>query len=188
MSENADEPKIVYHYTTLDTMMKIAKTATIWATSINYLNDVSEGEYFGQLVRERIPVYQATHQVDASAMFDEFLKTSSERVSARPFVASFSEDGDSLPQWRSYCPNGNGIAIGLRVDCLKRSFVNTDGGEKPSALSPRFLKVSYLDTMTPESLDREITSAIELTNILFSLAPNSLWCNGPKIGMAVSVA
>jgi hypothetical protein len=33
---NADEPEIVYHYTTMDTMVKIVENATIWATSINY--------------------------------------------------------------------------------------------------------------------------------------------------------
>jgi hypothetical protein len=38
------EPEVVYHYTSMDTMTKIAKNAEIWATSINYLNDVSEGE------------------------------------------------------------------------------------------------------------------------------------------------
>ena len=35
------------------------------------------------------------------------------------FVCSFSEDGDSLPQWRGYCPNGLGIAIGFSSDVLK---------------------------------------------------------------------
>jgi hypothetical protein len=33
---NAKEPDVVYHYTTMDTMTKIAQGASIWATSISY--------------------------------------------------------------------------------------------------------------------------------------------------------
>ena len=41
-------------------------------------------------------------------------------------MASCSGKADSLPQWRSYCPNGNGVAIGFQVDCLNRAFVKRD--------------------------------------------------------------
>ncbi len=41
-----------------------------------------------------------------------------------PFVASFSLVPDSLSQWRSYCPNGNGVSIGFRTECLRRAFVS----------------------------------------------------------------
>jgi len=172
MSETADKPEIVYHYTTMSTMMKIAETATIWATSINYLNDVSEGDYFRELVRKRIPEYLITHQVDDPTIFDDFLNAPSETLAElRPFIASFSQDGDSLPQWRSYCPNGNGVAIGLRVDCLKRSYVKDAGSGEPSTKSLiRFVKVNYLDTMTSATLDdtiaTNITSAEELAKVM----------------------
>jgi hypothetical protein len=122
MSDKLTEPEVVYHYATMDTMMKIAESGCIWATNINYLNDVTEGDYFQQLIRERIPEYRATHQVDDPSIFDEFLNASPQDVVSRPFVASFTQDSDSLSQWRSYCPNGNGVAIGFRVDCLKCAF------------------------------------------------------------------
>ena len=35
-----------------------------------------------------------------------------------PFVASFSENGDQLSQWRAYCPKGNGFSIGFRYSDL----------------------------------------------------------------------
>jgi hypothetical protein len=42
---DANEPEVVYHYTSMDTMIKIVESATIWATSISYLNDDSEREH-----------------------------------------------------------------------------------------------------------------------------------------------
>ena len=40
------EPEVVYLYTTMDTMVKIVTSGKIWATSISYLNDSSEGEHW----------------------------------------------------------------------------------------------------------------------------------------------
>jgi len=45
------ETAVVYHYTDVDTMMKIVDSACLWATSIKYLNDVKEYEHFRDLVR-----------------------------------------------------------------------------------------------------------------------------------------
>ena len=49
------ETAVVYHYTDVDTMMKIVDSACLWATSIKYLNDVKEYEHFRDLVRKNIP-------------------------------------------------------------------------------------------------------------------------------------
>ena len=108
---DAKEPEVVYHYTSIDTMMKIVDSASIWATSISYLNDVSEREHYLRLIRERIPVYRQSHSLPDESIFDDFLNESDLGFQSRPFVASFSEEDDSLPQWRSYCPHGNGVAI-----------------------------------------------------------------------------
>jgi hypothetical protein len=75
-------------------------------------------------------------------------------------VASFSQDLDSLPQWRSYCPNGNGVAVGFRVDCLKRAFVDSKGDPNVSKLPAitakvTFRAIDYVDNSIVESLDEE---------------------------------
>jgi hypothetical protein len=162
------EPEVVYHYTTIDAMMKIVKDKTIWATSISYLNDTSERDHYLGLVRDRIPEYRQTHPLDDPDIFDEFLREFDSGLEYRPFVTSFSEEDDSLPQWRSYCPQGNGVAIGFTVECLKRSRVEeiiTLGELKdfadafaPSRLS--FKKVEYLDGSSGETLDQDITVAM----------------------------
>ena len=71
----AVEPEVVYHYTTMDTMIKIVSSNSIWATSINYLNDVSERDHFRCLIRDRIPTYIENHDLETqkSGMLNDFL-------------------------------------------------------------------------------------------------------------------
>jgi Protein of unknown function (DUF2971) len=163
---DAKEPEVVYHYTSIDTMMKIVDSASIWATSISYLNDVSEREHYLRLIRERIPVYRQSHSLPDESIFDDFLNESDLGFQSRPFVASFSEEDDSLPQWRSYCPHGNGVAIGFRVECLRQSHIPP--GVAPSAMvfssiytRILFRKIDYLDASSVQSLDEVITAGID---------------------------
>jgi Protein of unknown function (DUF2971) len=177
MPKNVEPPEVVYHYTTMDTMTKMAEDASIWATSISYLNDVTEGDYFLQLIRDYIPTYRKTHTLEDEKIFDIFLDKSHRAFESRPFVASFSEEADSLPQWRSYCPNGNGVAIGFRADCLKRAFVkplNELKGAEPAQSTPlvSYREVDYLDDITLESLDAEIDWVIVASK--FAAQKNSL--------------
>ena len=94
-------PEIVYHYTSMDAMMKIANDGSIWATSVLYLNDVSEQEFYLELVRKYLPEYRKLHPEDSS-IFCNIETPGSADFTQRPFVASFSYEGDSLSQWRSY--------------------------------------------------------------------------------------
>jgi hypothetical protein len=84
-------------------------------------------------------------------------------------VASFSQDSDSLPQWRSYCPNGNGVAIGFRVDCITRAFVkpkeDSSGSELRSNPSVTYMKVDYVDSIGIEVLDKNIALGILLSKL-----------------------
>jgi hypothetical protein len=170
---DAEEPEVVYHYTTMDTMIKIAHSESIWATSINYLNDVSEGDHFRHLIRGRVPAYIRDHQLEDVSILETFLMTPNppvlETFATRPFVASFSQDSDSLPQWRSYCPNGNGVAVGFRVDCLERAFVKLKGdsseSESPNRSNVNYMKVDYVDSIGVEFLDKNIAVAIATSKV-----------------------
>lgn len=145
----ASSSEAVYHYTTMEAMMKIANSAAIWATSISYLNDASEREHFLTLIRKRFPKFCEIHAPADSEIFAGALLPRKDAVRNRPFVASFSEEGDSLTQWRSYCPKGNGVAIGFRVDCLERAFLRDP---RPHSDEVSFGPVNYVDS---DSLDRE---------------------------------
>jgi hypothetical protein len=162
-----EEPEVVYHYTTIDAMMKIVNTASIWATSINYLNDTSEREHYLNLVRNRIeaarglvfPPFDTDNEI-----FAEFLNPDERNFAERPFVASFSQEDDSLPQWRSYCPQGNGVAIGFSTECLRNSTVQPNDEDRAMYAmgfwpSISFSKIDYLDTSSIGWLNDDIVSA-----------------------------
>jgi Protein of unknown function (DUF2971) len=186
---DANEPEVVYHYTTMDTMMKIAESESIWATSISYLNDVSEGDHFRRLIRQRVPTYIRDHPSEDLSILKTFLNTPLPPVldtfATRPFVACFSQDSDSLSQWRSYCPNGNGVAVGFRVDCLSRAFVkptvreltvamelrmeqlereDSHVSELPNRTNVTYGKIDYVDSIGVEVLDKDIAWAIGLSD------------------------
>jgi hypothetical protein len=162
------EPAVVYHYTGVDTMMKIVDNGCLWATSIKYLNDVKEYEHFRDLVRKNIPKFIEGHTLkrDERELLEEFCrpKNTGEATkfvqaigSSGPFVASCSSDDDSLPQWRSYCPNGNGVAVGFRVDCLK--LARAVGLEFLHS-SIRFGAVEYMELSDELRVDAEIQKAV----------------------------
>lgn len=109
------EPKVVYHYTSLAAMMNILKTQKIRATDIAYLNDVSERNLLLDIVDQQIVNFAAVRNIDGTP----FRIATGSRLLDGPYVSSFSSEGDSLNQWRSYCPVANGVSIGFRTECLK---------------------------------------------------------------------
>jgi hypothetical protein len=152
----------VYHYTSMQAMMSIVQNASIWATSIRYLNDYTEGEHFTRVVKQRAPAFCRSRSIDPK-IFEEMARNQSDFI-WRPFVASFSREPDSLTQWRSYCPSGNGISLGFRVDCLKRASVLQDHSTMTETFNGTFVtfdQVQYVDDLDEESLDVEIALVTE---------------------------
>ena len=96
------KPEILYHYTTIDAMMSIAKGRKIWATSISYLNDSSEGDHLLGMIRRRLPALLTKHSFDDSVL--ELLSYTDIEIEDRPFIASFSSEGIR-------CPSGALIAL-----------------------------------------------------------------------------
>lgn len=107
-------PKTLYHYTSMSGLLGIVRTEQIWASHIRYLNDVSEQDHIWSLVRARVAerLAQATERT-VKVRLEELLAAVDQRRVEDIYVASFSADGDLLSQWLSYCPQGNGFAIGF---------------------------------------------------------------------------
>jgi hypothetical protein len=167
-------PEVVYHYTGIAAMMGIVESGSIWATSICYLNDVTEEEHFLGMLRRLLPDFLSRNNVTQAHKnaLDILNDDSPLPFEARPFVASFSKHGDSLPQWRSYCANGNGVAIGFRVDCLKRAAIK-DVPNEVIFPNPSFLQVKYLDAGMVESADETFENLLKAVDQLSN--PNPAW-------------
>ncbi len=61
------------------------------------------------------------------------------------FVASFSENGDDLTQWRAYCPGGVGFSIGFDSEALNTQWVADPNGGEPQFVGGVLKKVRYLE-------------------------------------------
>jgi hypothetical protein len=115
---------LLYHYTDAKGLIGVIESRQLWASNVMHLNDASE---FVQAVRiMRAEIAQRLRD-DPSGLDPEWCGLLSEMESeddesyyrtSRPFVASFSENEDQLSQWRAYCPNGNGFAIGFSYSDL----------------------------------------------------------------------
>ena len=130
--------------------VRTESSEAIWATNIRYLNDVLERRHFLSLIHNHLGLSSP------NALNDELLGLLSDEIANNsksfidlPFVASFSGDRDYLPQWRSYCPQGNGVCIGFRTDSLLNAFVDDQPGTLTSDMlhmppSVSFEAVRYL--------------------------------------------
>jgi len=101
----------LYHYTSGAGLIGIFESDSIWATQIHYLNDSEEFRHAIGQVRDYMEVLwergdRRTRSV-CSAIFGSLLRL--EKLAL--YVACFSEEGDSLSQWRGYCPPGFGYNI-----------------------------------------------------------------------------
>ena len=162
-------PYVVYHYTSMATLLKILTRPAIHATGVNYLNDTTEREHFIRLVSQRLPSFIKENSLTDTGIFDTFSERASNLHSERalvlsPFVASFSEDGDLLNQWRSYCAEGNGVSIGFRAECLRGASFPPPGDSEAawlwSAPTISFRKIAYLNEERTDFVDDGIRRAM----------------------------
>jgi hypothetical protein len=108
----------LFHYTDAHGFSEIVKTGEIWATHFRFLNDAKELHHGEALIMEEAARLQ---QAAATEIQKEFYKLFLDsfpffKLSARihVFIASFSEQGDQLSQWRAYGGGGSGYAIGFQ--------------------------------------------------------------------------
>lgn len=112
--------EILYHYTSQQGLIGIASSKNIWATKIHYLNGVAEFAYAIKIARISLGGYKNKfpEENDLWKEIDDELE-SIENINI--FVCSFSEKGDLLSQWRSYCREANGFSIGFKYSQLYSS-------------------------------------------------------------------
>lgn len=138
-------PPVLYHYTSMDAFLSIVSSYQIRATHIRYLNDISEAEWMWNAVSERLEQIKLSAKCEEQAKnVTEILGMIKERRSVNDFVASFSENGDDLSQWRAYCPGGAGVSIGFDTKALNTHWVANPNGGEPTFVGGSLKKVRYL--------------------------------------------
>ena len=116
----AEPREHVYHYTTIEGVVGICTSRTIWATNVSYMNDASEYIYATQIIEEVTRAYAAHHPG-----FEGYLSACHQNpleLGLDVYAACFCEEGDLLSQWRSYARQGTGYAIEFSWPKLRDRF------------------------------------------------------------------
>lgn len=114
-------PDRLYHYTSSAGLMGILKTSKIWATKIHFLNDKSElnlaFKYIRAEVKRQLKKGRASRSPEE---LEKMLAILDNIEKINVSVASFTEEGDQLSQWRGYCKVGDGYSLGFDGEKLRQ--------------------------------------------------------------------
>lgn len=120
---NRKRPSILFHYTTPIGLLGISQSKKIWATDLRFLNDKKEFQHSLDITNS---ILEGFYKVDDNPKklkglnydFVEFVRINlREKWNPKVYVASFTEEGDLLSQWRGYCSKG-GFSIGFHFNSL----------------------------------------------------------------------
>lgn len=104
----------VFHYTSGEGLCGILEKRSLWATHIRFLNDAREFHHATELAKSELAKASTYAQKKVADKLLELLGS----MSGTTWVASFSEEGDLLSQWRAYCPRG-GYSMAFAPDALR---------------------------------------------------------------------
>lgn len=115
---------ILYHYTSGNGLLGIISSDSLWATNIHFMNDAHEFNHFIKILYNEIEsqfVYLGDCCSDQwkEEWYDAILSNINNYDLKDTHVVCFSERGDSLSQWRGYCPPGFGYSFGFDKDILE---------------------------------------------------------------------
>jgi hypothetical protein len=108
----------LYHYTGQRGFLGIIKTKQIWATHSQYLNDRREYKHALDLVADEIDRLFLSVDQESQSVLRRMKEGISGIENINVCVSSFSEDDDSLSQWRAYGGGKSCFAIGFSPDTL----------------------------------------------------------------------
>ena len=98
----------------------IIESKKIWLSDYRYLNDSSELEHGFDIFKKVLYKLKRKRAYKCvSGVINHCFKEVLPYVNSPTYVASFSRLGDSLSQWKAYCP-GRGYCIGIEVDTLNK--------------------------------------------------------------------
>ncbi len=121
-------PDTLWHYTSYAGFQGIVATKNIWATEYRFLNDREEFLHARELARTLVneepefvgEQFPARDQI-RTAINIAFNTGSLHEDRLHIMVASFSEEGDQLSQWRGYADNSRGVSMGFDLRSIRPS-------------------------------------------------------------------
>jgi hypothetical protein len=115
---------VLWHYTTVDALLKIVESGSIHLNCYSFMNDPSEGErspaFLGRCWHAAFDQLHSHSQLDLN-----YLRGAVDRLpklmrrkdhDTLDFVFGASTVKDSLSQWARYGGDGTGVALGLKIN------------------------------------------------------------------------
>jgi hypothetical protein len=160
----------LYHYTGGNGLIKIINTGTLLASQIGTLNDSMELAYATRLLQERMSAALKNSECTRSHLAFELIAAQLTRIKPEAtgvYVTSFTEDSDSLSQWRGYADGEAGFAIEFDPSALSAA-----KRFQPSYL----LKVEYDTDRQNDLLSRIVRWTDEAFHVLADQGgPTAAW-------------
>jgi hypothetical protein len=129
-------PPILYHYTDAAGLQGIVESGAMRATHMAFMNDATEYRYAVSLLHEAVKHQKSRNaeqptQLSLLEEIEAFLEGPAPELNVPYFVACFSEQENSLNQWRAYGRGEGGFSIGFDASLLQ-----TAGVPKMCLLAP----------------------------------------------------
>lgn len=121
MTSASPDPAALFHYTDQQGLIGISSSRSVWASGIRYLNDGREFALCLDLVREAADELRDGLCQKDKLLLDTLVYVAGNVHQANVCVASFTEQGDLLSQWRGYCTPGDGFSVGMPTALLRES-------------------------------------------------------------------
>lgn len=126
------EPRLVYHYCTVETLMHILQNRCLRLSDLEKSNDYAERKWMQEMISDEFcKMIQDNHELGQGFRF--CVRKFVEKKNL--YASCFSEKPDLLSQWRAYAMDGRGVAIGFVKNCF-------DGLSKGNN-DLEFLKIAY---------------------------------------------
>jgi hypothetical protein len=132
----------------------------LWSTDLAYLNDTSEYSYADTVMDKAFGALKVPTLLSSLA---SALKQTPDSYGLRIYAACLCETDDLLSQWRAYCKDGTGYAIGFNFESLHELFADPTSiigrviyeEERQTTDVGRILKVVFgrLDEAAPGAMD-----------------------------------
>lgn len=112
------QPRVIYHYTSGDGLLGIIDKGAVWASDTRFMNDSEELEMAIAAMARRVELRLGRVSRRENRAAIESALGMAIRSGFSAYVASFSEAGNMLSQWRAYAPR-DGVSIGFLTDALR---------------------------------------------------------------------
>jgi len=120
LSPSVPDAKVLYHYTGQEGLLGIVREKRLRVSSILHLNDAAEFNYTIGLAQQDLNKRLRLERGPWNTFYGTVLESLDNLGKTMTlFVGSFSENGDSLSQWRAYAQNGIGFSLGFEYDYLR---------------------------------------------------------------------